>query len=609
MNIVISMFLSMGFVATKGNVKDPGIRGSVGGPDQYGYTWIDNDTTGIPGIPQYNWIDITGYGTQIQGLGDDNVVGPFSIGFEFPYYWYKVNKFWVCSNGLISFSSNQMWSPHNGGSLIPSPALPNDLVVPLGGDLNFNLGQGEVYYWSNGQDTLIVSFINVPEWHYGTDTAGAHTFQLILDKNDSTITFQYGPQRGKFNYGHPQAPPAFGIGIENITGQIGLQYLKDDTLSSNMFHDSLAIKFVPPETTTYQVTDLTLYEISPNNQGFFLIQNEGYTPYAVVKNSGNLVVNSYDTYCRIRNASTGQIIYNDTVSMGTINPGELDTIYFNQWISPSASKYEIIEWVKATGDQVPLNDTLHADVPVVARGNNVVLDFLNDTTTVALTHWFGSGSGWGVKFVPPDTCEVVEVRVMLAVGSGSQPGNADIYLYDDDGPGGLPGTVLYQTTYYVSSSTPAWYTLNTQNHLYTDGALWVGYIQGNNEGPDFAMDQAPPYSNNTYEYTGAWAPYRDPFNDGCIRMIVNLQTSVEERIKYLTMDSPSIYSGMDGKFILYLPNMKSRKIGIFDPTGREILPDKIKWEGKKVFVDIGKNKKGVYFIKTDSGEFKAVYIK
>ncbi|MEO0267138.1 MAG: T9SS type A sorting domain-containing protein [candidate division WOR-3 bacterium] len=607
MSILLSVLFSMGIVNSKGNLDFPKIKGSVGGPDQYGYIWIDNDTTGIPGIPEYNWIDITPYGTEVQGLGDDNVVGPFPIGFQFPYYWYKVDRFWVCSNGLISFSSNQMWSPHQGGSQIPSPTLPNDLLVVLGGDLNFNLGRGKVYYWSNGQDTLIVSFIDVPEWHFGTDTLGSHTFQLILDRNDSTITFQYGPQRGKFNYGHPAAPPAFGIGIENITGQIGLQYLKDDTLSPNMFHEGLAIRFYPPETTTYQVTDLTMYEISPNNQGFFLIQNEGYIPYAIIKNSGNLPVSAYQAFCRIRRLPQGTIVYNDTVQMGSINPGEFDTVYFDGWTPSIAGKYEIIEWVKTAGDQVPINDTLHADVPVVQRSNYVILDFINDTTQANFTHWMGSGGGWGMRFVPPDTCEVIEVRVMLA--AMSQAGMAYIYLYDDDGPGGLPGTILYQTSYYVSSSTPMWYTLNTQNYLYKEGALWVGYIQGGVEGPDFAVDVAAPYSRNTYEYTGAWAPYRDPFTDGCIRMVVNLMISAEEKAHEKNMDKPRIYNNMDGKIVLYLPKAKSKKIKIFDATGRVEVPEKIKWEGEKAILNLDKSKKGIYFIKTESGKFKIVYVK
>jgi hypothetical protein len=55
-----------------------------GGPDQYGYTWKDSDE---PGGPVYNWVDITGSGTQILGLADDNIIGPLVLGENFPYYW------------------------------------------------------------------------------------------------------------------------------------------------------------------------------------------------------------------------------------------------------------------------------------------------------------------------------------------------------------------------------------------------------------------------------------------------------------------------------------------------------------------------------------------
>jgi len=55
---------------------------------------------------------------------------------------------------------------------MPNSYEPNDVLAPLGGDLNFALGRGQVFYYTNNQDSLIVSFIDVPEWHYGTDTAG-----------------------------------------------------------------------------------------------------------------------------------------------------------------------------------------------------------------------------------------------------------------------------------------------------------------------------------------------------------------------------------------------------------------------------------------------------
>ena len=84
----------------------PLVWSGQGGPDTYGYTWIDSNE---PGGPTYGWVDIANpsSGIQIFGLGDDNVVGPFQIANnqEFHFYWYDVDRFWIGSNGYIAFKS------------------------------------------------------------------------------------------------------------------------------------------------------------------------------------------------------------------------------------------------------------------------------------------------------------------------------------------------------------------------------------------------------------------------------------------------------------------------------------------------------------------------
>ena len=74
----------------------PGLL-SGGGPDIYGYKYLDSDTP--PAGPTYNWVSIKGVGTKVTGLGDDNCAGPFPIGFDFPYYWYRVDEVIVGANG------------------------------------------------------------------------------------------------------------------------------------------------------------------------------------------------------------------------------------------------------------------------------------------------------------------------------------------------------------------------------------------------------------------------------------------------------------------------------------------------------------------------------
>jgi len=200
------------------------------GSDSY-YVWLDIYE---PGGPIYNWVDITGIGTEVEGLTDDNNVGPFPIGFDFPYYGYFVYQFRVNSNGAISFSDGAVYVPQGGsGFFIPSTNPPNDLLIPLGGDLTFETDSGECYYYSNNLDTFVVSYIDVPAWNIGGPT-GAHSFQLMLTRQDSCIYFQYSKQEGQFYNNGVVA------GIESVVGNRGMQ-----VFSGAIPDSGYAIKFIP----------------------------------------------------------------------------------------------------------------------------------------------------------------------------------------------------------------------------------------------------------------------------------------------------------------------------------------------------------------------------
>ena len=75
---------------------NPGVLGS-GGPDTFGYSWIDSDD---PGGPVFDWTDISGVGTPIySGNADDRNLGPSPIGFDFSFYGNTFSTFRVSSNG------------------------------------------------------------------------------------------------------------------------------------------------------------------------------------------------------------------------------------------------------------------------------------------------------------------------------------------------------------------------------------------------------------------------------------------------------------------------------------------------------------------------------
>ena len=212
---------------------NPAVLG--GGHDTFGYRYIDNDTV-APEAPVYSWIDIRSAGTPITGLADDNVVGPFPLGFNFPYYWYTVDAIYVGSNGYVAFGDNKMaGSPFVN---LPNAARPNNTLAPLMSDFDFS-GSGnpaKAFYWTNAtNDTFIVEYDSVKFW----STGGLNTFQIILSKPDSTITFQYKKQSGApFNGWVPGNDES---GIENVSGAVGISYLNGNIPSGNMIHDTLAV--------------------------------------------------------------------------------------------------------------------------------------------------------------------------------------------------------------------------------------------------------------------------------------------------------------------------------------------------------------------------------
>jgi len=476
------------------NITEPMITGA-GGPDAYGYRWIDSDTTGGP---SFNWIDIKGIGTQITGLADDNVVGPFSTGFEFPYYWYTVNSFYVGSNGYIAFGDPTLEA--HPFQTLPNPQTPNNVLAPLMSDMDFT-PQGTCWYWTNtNQDTCIIQYDSVRFWNVGTSL---NTFEIILSKSDSSIAFQYLVQNGT-----PGGGTNFlTVGMENISGTVGLQYQHDNVPSYNTIHDSLVILFYPPESTTYQVHDVAVWKVMNDvSGGFFVYNSDSVNLWAMVKNTGNQPESNFDVYCQIRNPSN-VLVFADTVTVSSLAPGATDSLIFTPFWSPNVNgAYSVKVKSVLSGDMTPSNDSTLVESRVVTYP--ATLQYDNGTYEQAMA-WNGPNSGWGNKFYPPRY--PVKVNQLSFHFGAVTSGNAPVHfqLIDDDGPNGDPGTVIYDTLIVVTDT--GWRYIDVSNHYFKigNGAFYVGGIAENAGEPAFSMDTDPLFSMRGYEYTGSWAPHRD----------------------------------------------------------------------------------------------------
>lgn len=188
----------------------------TGGPDAFGYTWIDSDEAGGP---QYAWTEINGVGTNA-GTGDDANLGPFSLGFDFSYYGGTFDSVRVCTNGWISFTSTSTAYSNQG---IPDSADPNNLLAALWDDLNPNDGGTIYYYADTANDRFIVEFDGVPHYSSGNP----ETFQIVLNANGS-IEYQYKTVT---------LATSCTVGTENATGTDGLQI----AFNANYLHSEMAI--------------------------------------------------------------------------------------------------------------------------------------------------------------------------------------------------------------------------------------------------------------------------------------------------------------------------------------------------------------------------------
>ena len=538
------------------------IRGA-GGPDAYGYRWIDSDTVAA-GAPTYNWIDISSIGTQVAGLGDDNVVGPFSVGFDFPYYWYTVNSFFVGSNGYIAFGDNFLEAAPF--PQMPSTVRPNNVLAPFMSDLDFSAGTPACYYWTNAaQDTFIIAYHDVQFWNSPTSL---NTFEIILTRADSSITLQYHTQQGTPSGGYTDG---LTVGIENNAGDIGLQYNHDQFPTYNAIHNDLAILFYPPDSTTYQVHDIGIAKIMNDNSGaFFLYNGDPVDFWGLIKNMGNQPEAGFDVYCEVRNQAL-QVVFADTISIASINPAETDSLVFTpSWSTTTDGLYRM-KVKSLLSDMVPDNDSLMLEFRVVTYPVELQQDGGTAQTGFA---WNGVNSGYGMRFVPPVYPTQINMVRFNVNSLGTAVPTVTVQVLDDDGPGGTPGTVLYETTQLVSVA-PAWYDINTaaQNIVLYDGAFFIGCITNTASSPYFGMDTLPLASRQTWEFTGVWAPYREnETHDVLIRAVVDYGTGIEEY---------ELLPGETGARVFATPNPFERvtaisvplhqgTVHIFDAAGRRV---------------------------------------
>lgn len=490
---------------------------AAGGPDAYGYTWRDSNE---PNGPTASWYNITTIGTQLTGLSDDNVIGPFGWIDGFQYYWYMPTQVWIGSNGYLSFNGANIASPF---PTIPSTAAPNNFIAPFLSDLNFSgaANPGQVYYHITG-DTICISWINAPFWINASPAyTGNNNFQVILNKLDKSITFNYQTMSGTTQNND------ITVGIENITGQLGLQHSKNQYPSSNY-----TIKFYYPTTVTYQAVDGGVnWNMDEGNGGVFVKTGVNNQLKTNIRNFGNqnlATINVNSTVTR-----TGSPTVNNTASLTNLSAGLDTTLPLANGLNPVVSGiYSMSTTISGmTGDLVAANNTLATKIIAVdSSAPAVFLDYSDGTPDGGGLSWSGGSGGIGYYIEPPFyPCRISAYRIFISADATSQ--GCYLKIFDDNGPNGGPGTLL-DSTFAASGS----FALNSYSSVLlanpvvvNSGGFYILWEMPQGSSITLARDLTAPISYRAYEVLGgSWAGYRSRFTEDFLFSVEANQLQIED---------------------------------------------------------------------------------
>lgn len=482
-------------------------QNSSGGPDIFGYTFLNSSATNGP---QYQWFDISTIGTVVSGLSDDNFVGPYAIS-GFKYYGSTPSQLYIGSNGYIAFNAVNISS--TGATFVAIPTLggPNNFIAPFLSDLTFGgaaTNPAQCFFYNQG-DTICITWEGVPFWVNNTNQyAGDNSFQVILNKQDSSVTFNFKKQTGT-------PDPVYtnnyiSIGIENPTGNDGLQYYRGDTTQIAF----TSVKYTYP-TTVAPSTDVGIEWIdNSGNGGFFKTIGQSYAPSVNIKNLGNQNVSSpfYVGYQLIDPANS--IIDTGSVLVSGITPGTDTTINLPTTSTfIAADRYDLKAFCTIPNDNVISNDSSSLRLIVLDTSlTSHFLDYTNRAGSFFSISWTGGNGGIATYYEPPYYPARVLTTNFYITTVGNPPVGFHSILYDDNGRQGAHGTILDSSFIPSAQIFPNSYYSHpviASNIIIQSGGVYLLWLMGG-DGIGLARAIESPASRQSYEVLfGSWAPYRD----------------------------------------------------------------------------------------------------
>jgi hypothetical protein len=610
------LYIACGLLAISGFNE---VKALQGGPDAYGYVWRDSNE---PSGPTFSWVDIENRpGTvQVTGLADDNSVGQFNIGWDFHYYWSDYNKVKLGSNGWISFN--------NVGNIASCfPTLPtaggagDNLVVPYMSDLTYissvpaNPNPGRMFYWSNSVDSFIVQYKTVPWWRQGTpDWIGSNTFQVILSGQDSSITFQYLDTDAANLAVAAQCPSSMEIGIENITGNVGLQVSTGTVVPV----DNYAIKFYYPANVTFQVPDATpAWAANSDNAGQFVFTGSPISFDANIANSGNAAItNQINVNGVLKNSASANVWTNSTSIPGGLVAGANATVTFPLSTTLNNAGQYTLEVTSVNSQDInPSNNLTKVEIAAVNNsGGYAQLSYCSGNLPDGSISWAGGGidDGVAIKVVPPAYPMTIDSISVFILGDDGDPLSPlltgfDLLVLGEDANGNpdLNNVLQVENISAAQGLEDNWNRIALDSSVtVASGAVFIAWLQGGT-GIALGTEALSPISRRSYEVLGgAVSPYRDnTVNEFLIQVASVLPVGIAEPAvpgKLAAYPNPS--RGLVN-VAFEVVNVTDSRFSIYNTVGQQVwtkLHSDIAPGGYEFQIDLSGFAPGVYFLNQET---------
>ena len=363
-----------------------------GGPDNFGYTFIDSDH--LEGEP-FEWIDAS-IGTPYHLDNNDNVL--IQLPFPFPFYDQTLTEIYIVSNGFLSTTNATNYS---------NPPLPynstENIIAPFWDHLNPGSG-GTIYtYFDTANNIFVVEWAEVP--HFGS--GGPYTFEVIFYPNGN-LKFQYLDM-------DENLVNSSTIGIQRGDGSNGfyLQYTHNGDPAEP--HDSLAIMWRYPD---YE-HDIAIFSVQEPTFGEYMIGDD-IVPQVTVFNNGQ-VPETFEVEAAIYHRDTA--LYYSTVTVENLAPGERTEVNFDPFTISNGEVYNFVAYTLTGGDDNPNNDTMQTLFYSVGWTESFETNDGFYTTEPDTGGW-----EWGVSAAGAHS----GARAWATVLIGNYPNNVDWRLYSID---------------------------------------------------------------------------------------------------------------------------------------------------------------------------------